>query len=320
MWWRVPPWKIAIVGRPDFPRSLSEFQSRFASEDACRGYLMACRWPDGFRCPGCGDGGSYPLVTRDLLQCRACRRQTSVTAGTVLDRTRLPLPLWFATAYLVTTHTPGFSALQLQRQLGLARYETAWTMLQKLRRAMLRPERDRLSGTVELDETYIGGVEEGRRGGRQRDSKKSILAGAVEVRGHGSGRIRLAVVPDLSAATFARFAEEAIAPGSTVPTDGWHSYRALRGTYAHRPTVIGDPKNAAKQLPRVHRAFANLKTWLLGTHHGVGAKHLPHYVDEFVFRFNRRRTPMAAFQSLLGLTTRHAPTTYQMLYAAEPTG
>ena len=211
-------------------------------------------------------------------------------------------------------------AQQLQRQLGLARYETAWTMLQKLRRAMVRPERDRLSGTVELDETDVGGVEEGHRGGRQRDSKKSILAGAVEVRGHGSGRIRLAVVANLSAATLARFAKEAIAPGSIVLTDGWHSYRALSGSYEHRPTVIGDPKNAAKQLPRVHRAFANLKTWLLGTHHGVGAKHLPHYVDEFVFRFNRRRTPMAAFQSLLGLTTQHAPTTYQMLYAAESTG
>jgi transposase-like protein len=308
------------VARPDFPRSLVEFQARFDSDAACRSYLVACRWPDGFRCPGCGDGGSYPLVTRDLLQCRACRRQTSVTAGTVLDRTRLPLPLWFAAAYLVTTHTPGFSALQLQRQLGLARYETAWTMLQKLRRAMVRPERDRLSGTVELDETYIGGVEEGRRGGRQRASKKSILAGAVEVRGHGSGRIRLAVVPDLSATTFARFAAEAITPGSTVLTDGWHSFRALSECYEHRPTVIGDPKNAAKHLPRAHRTFANLKTWLLGTHHGVGAKHLPHYVDEFVFRFNRRRSPMAAFQSLLGLTAQHAPTTYQMLYAAEPSG
>jgi ISXO2-like transposase domain/Transposase zinc-ribbon domain len=211
---------------------------------------VACRWPDGFRCPGCGDGGSYPLVTRDLLQCRACRRQASVTAGTVLDRTRLPLPLWCAAAYLVGTHTPGFSALQLQRQLGLARYETAWTMLQKLRRAMVRPERDRLSGTVELDETYIGGVEEGRRGGRRRASKKSILAGAVEVRGHGSGRIRLAVVPNLSATTFARFAAEAITPGSTVLTDGWHSFRALSECYEHRPTVIGDPKNAAKHLPR----------------------------------------------------------------------
>ena len=185
------------MARPDFPRSLAEFQAQFGAAEACRGYLVACRWPNGFRCPGCGDHGSYPLATRDLLQCRACRRQTSVIAGTVLDRTRLPLPLWFAAAYLVTTHTPGFSALQLQRQLGLARYETAWTMLHKLRRAMVRPERDRLSGTVELDETYVGGVEEGRRGGRQRDSKKAILAGAVEVRGHGSGRIRLAVVPDL---------------------------------------------------------------------------------------------------------------------------
>lgn len=181
------------MGRLVFPRSLAEFQARFASDEACRHYLMACRWPDGFRCPACGDASSYLLATRDLLQCRACRRQTSVTAGTALDRTRLPLPLWFAAAYLVTTHTPGFSALQLQRQLGLARYETAWTMLHKLRRAMVRPERDRLSGTVELDETYVGGVEEGRRGGRQRDSKKVILAGAVEVRGRGSGRIRLAV-------------------------------------------------------------------------------------------------------------------------------
>ena len=128
------------MGRPVFPRSLAEFQARFASDEACRRYLMACRWPHGFRCPTCGDAGSYLLAARaNLLQCRACRRQTSVTAGTVLDRTRLPLPLWFAAAYLVTTHTPGFSALQLQRQLGLARYETAWTMLQKLRRAMVRP-------------------------------------------------------------------------------------------------------------------------------------------------------------------------------------
>ena len=240
-----------------------------------------------------------------------------MTAGTVLHRTRLPLQLWFAAAYLVTTHTPGFSAVQLQRQLGLARYETAWTMLQKLRRAMLRPERDRLSGTVEVDETYVGGVEEGRRGGRQRDSNKSIVVAAVEVRGRGSGRIRLAVVEDLSAASLCRFVEASVQPGSTVLTDGWQGYAPLRRTYDHRPSTVGDPKDAAQLLPRVHRTFSNLKTWLKGTHHGVSAKHLPHYVDEFVFRFNRRRTPMAAFQSLLGLTTQHAPTTYKMLYAAE---
>jgi transposase-like protein len=299
---------------------LAEFQSRFATEEHCRRYLLACRWPDGYRCPRCAHAEAYQLGARDLFQCRSCRHQVSVTAGTVLHRTRVPLQLWFAAAYLVTTHTPGFSAVQLQRQLGLARYETAWTMLQKLRRAMLRPERDRLSGTLEVDETYVGGVEQGRRGGRQRDSSKAIVVGAVEVRGRGSGRIRLAVVEDLSAASLGRFVAASVQPGSTLLTDGWQGYAPLRRTYDHRPSPVGDPKAASQLFPRVHRTFSNLKTWLKGTHHGVSSKHLPHYVDEFVFRFNRRRTPMAAFQSLLGLTTQHAPTTYQMLYAAEPTG
>jgi transposase-like protein len=245
-----------------------------------------------------------------------------VTAGTVLDRTHVPLRLWFAAAYLVTTHTPGFSAVQLQRQLGLARHETAWTMLHKLRRAMVRPERDRLSGVVGVDEAYVGGVEEGRRGGRRRDSSEPIVLGAVEVRGRGSGRVRLAVVGDPSAASLVPFVEVAVEPGSTVLTDGWQGYAPppLRRGYDHRPATVGDPRDASVLLPRVHRTFSNLKTWLKGTHHGVSAKHLPHYVDEFVFRSNRRRTPMAAFQSLLGLSTRHAPTTHKMLCAAEPTG
>lgn len=307
------------MGRPDFPRTLTEFQRRFASEEQCRRYLIACRWPEGYRCPRCRHAEAYELDGRALLQCRSCRHQVSVTAGTVLHRTRLPLQLWFAAAYLVTTHTPGFSAVQLQRQLGLARYETAWTMLQKLRRAMLRPERDRISGTVEVDESYVGGVEEGRRGGRQRDSNKAIVVAAVEVRGRGSGRIRLGVVEDLSAASLCRFVEASVQPGSTILTDGWQGYAPLRRTYDHRPSTVGDPKAAAQVFPRVHRTFSNLKTWLKGTHHGVSSKHLPHYVDEFVFRFNRRRTPMAAFQSLLGLTAQHAPTTYKMLYAAEST-
>lgn len=308
------------MARPDFPRTLAEFQGRFATEDHCRRYLVACRWPDGYRCPRCAHAEAYELGARELFQCRSCRHQVSVTAGTVLHRTRVPLRLWFSAAYLVTTHTPGFSAVQLQRQLGLGRYETAWTMLQKLRRAMVRPERDRLSGLVEVDETYLGGVEAGRRGGRQRDSDKAIVVGAVEVRGRGSGRVRLAVVEDLSAASLVPFVEAAVAPGSTVLTDGWQGYAPLRKAYDHRPSTVGDPRNASKLFPRVHRTFSNLKTWLNGTHHGVSSKHLPHYIDEFVFRFNRRRTPMAAFQSLLGLTTRHAPTTHKMLYEAEASG
>ena len=308
------------MARPDFPRTLAEFQGRFATEDHCRRYLVACRWPDGHRCPRCAHAGAYELGARELFQCRSCRHQVSVTAGTVLHRTRVPLRLWFSAAYLVTTHTPGFSAVQLQRQLGLGRYETAWTMLQKLRRAMVRPERDRLSGLVEVDETYLGGVEAGRRGGRQRDSDKAIVVGAVEARGRGSGRVRLAVVEDLSAASLVPFVEAAVAPGTTVLTDGWQGYAPLRKAYDHRPSTVGDPRNASKLFPRVHRTFSNLKTWLNGTHHGVSSKHLPHYIDEFVFRFNRRRTPMAAFQSLLGLTTQHAPTTHKMLYGAEATG
>lgn len=308
------------MARPDFPRTLSEFQSRFATEDCCLRYLVECRWPDGYRCPRCAHAKAYELNTRGLFQCRSCRHQGSATSGTVLHRTHVPLPLWFAAAYLVTTHTPGFSAVQLQRQLGLSRYETAWTMLQKLRRAMLRPERDRLTGIVEVDEAYVGGIEPGRRGGRQRDSNKSIVVGAVEVRGRGSGRIRLGVVADLSAAALVPFVAASVEPGSTVMTDGWQGYAPLRKTYDYQPSVVGDPKNAAKLFPRVHQTFSNLKIWLKGTHHGVSSKHLPHYVNEFVFRFNRRRTPMAAFQSLLGLATEYPPTTHKMLYHADSTG
>ena len=171
--------------RPAFPRTLAAFHARFATEDACRGYLAASRWPDGFRCPRCSHAEAYELATRAVFKCKACRHQTSVTAGTVLHRTRVPLTLWFGAAYLVSTHTPGISARQLQRQLGLSRYETAWTLLQRLRAAMVRPQRDSIPGPVEVDETYVGGLEVGRRGGRWRDGEKAIVVGAVEVRGPG---------------------------------------------------------------------------------------------------------------------------------------
>jgi hypothetical protein len=177
------------MGRPDFPRSLAEFRENFATEEACRKYLVACRWPDGFRCTRCGHGAAYAVEARNLLQCRSCRYQVSVTAGTVMHRSRTPLRDGFWAAYLVTTHTPGFSALQLQRQLGLARYETSWTLLHKLRRAMVRPNRDKMAGTVEVDETYIGGVEAGRGGGRRTESTKATVVAAVEVCGRASGRI-----------------------------------------------------------------------------------------------------------------------------------
>ena len=307
--------------KPLFPKTLSEFQTWFATEQACAHYLAESRWPDGFVCPRCAHDQAYELTSRPIFKCKECHYQVSVAAGTVLHGTRLSMRDWFSAAYLVATHTPGISAVQLQRQLSLKRYETAWGLLQKLRRAMVRPERDRIQGEVEVDETYVGGVELGRQAGRLRDSTKSIVVGAVEIRGQGSGRVRLRVVEDLSAASLVGFLEESVAPGSVIHTDGWGGYRplAIKG-YEHRRTTQGRGTNAGTLFPRVHRVFSNLKTWLTGTHHGVGTQHLQHYLDEYVFRFNRRRTPMAAFQSLLGLTSQHEPTTYNMLYDGESTG
>ena len=177
--------------RPDYPRTIMEFQERFPDEDACRQYLFASRWPDGYRCPRCGSGTACTLERRRLWQCADCRYQVSVTAGTVLHKTRTPLHLWFWAAYLMATATPGISALQLQRQLGLKRYETAWMMLHKLRRAMVAPERSPINGPVEVDESFIGGPEAIR--GRFFGDRELVVV-AVEVRGAGSGRLRMQVI------------------------------------------------------------------------------------------------------------------------------
>jgi len=303
--------------RPTFPRTFSEFQAQFCDEDACRAYLAECRWPDGYRCPRCAHGFAFELPRRKLWQCKSCGHQVSVTSGSVLHGTRASLRDWFWAAYLMTSHTPGMSAVQLQRQLGI-RYETAWTMLHKLRRAMRRPERERLYGKVEADETYVG-RQENLRGGRQA-GERSIVVGAIEVRTEGSGRLRLEVVPDVSGPSLTGFIKTNVEPGTTIITDGWQGYAPLSGMgYRHKAKTQGDPRNS-DITPRIHRAFGNLKTWLRGTHHGVSKKHMQVYLDEFVFRFNRRRKPMAAFQSLLGLTSLYHPTSYKMLYGSEQTG
>jgi transposase-like protein len=305
--------------RPDFPKTLREFQSRFADEAACRAYLAASRWPEGYRCPRCGHTEAFELARSHRWECKACRYQTSVTAGTILHGTRTPLAQWFWAAYLMTTLTPGVSALQLQRQLGLTRYETAWMLLHKLRRATVAPERTPLRDKVEVDETYVGGPEEGVVG-REVDTK-ALVVGAVEVRGRAAGRVRLQVVPDASGPALTGFVQAVVAPGATVITDGWSGYAPLAGLgYRHRPKPQRTPERAETVLPRIHRAFSNLKTWLRGTHHGVDPPYLQAYLDEYTFRFNRRRTPMAAFQTLLGLGTQRGPTTYKQLYRSERNG
>ena len=251
------------MGRPDFPRNILEFQECFPDEAACLDYLAASRWPEGFRCPACDGERAWVLERRHLWECAGCHRQASVTAGTVMHRTHTPLRLWFWAAYLVATHTPGISAVQLQRQLGLSRYETAWLMLQKLRRAMVAPERDLLRGEVEVDEGFIGGRNPERKGSRERVGKRLVVVG-VEIRGGGSGRLRLASLPDASGASLGGFITENVTADSVIHTDGWRGYGSVgKLGYDHRP-VAQRWRTDERQviLPRAHRALSNLKTWL----------------------------------------------------------
>jgi len=257
-----------------------------------------------------------------LWQCAGCRHQTSVTAETILHRTKTPLTVWFWAAYLMTTDKRGLSALLLQRQLGLGNYETAWMMLHKFRRAMVNASREPLRGEVEVDDTWIGGTQAGLRGSRQLKGRKAalVLVG-VEKRGQASGRVRMEVIPDFKAATLLAFLKKHVSPGATIYTDGLKSYSDLEvAGYRHVPRI--QPSRAALRkgtksaVPLADRAIGNLQQWLIGTYHGVSKDQLQVYLDEFVFRHNRRKQPMAAFQTLLGLGTAKPPTPYTQIRGA----
>ena len=222
------------------------------------------------------------------MLCGKCRHQASVTAGTVFQASHVPLTIWFRTMWYVTSQKSGISAVNLWRILGLGSYKTAWTMLHKLRRAMVRPGRDRLDGTVEVDETYWGGKEEGVIG--RLTEKKAIVIVAAQEDGAGIGRIRMRCIPDVTKASLHGFIAESIEPGSTVRTDGLNAYLGLKG-YVHGRKVQGNQSGPAHLLPGVHRVVSLLKRWLLGTHQGaIGQKHLDEYLNEFTFRFNRRKS------------------------------
>lgn len=273
----------------DYPRTVNELETRFGTEEACREYLAGLRWPEGFRCPRCEATKGWPV--RKLIECRACGRQTSVTAGTIFQDTRKPLVEWFRMMWWVTNQKNGASALGLQRALGLGSYKTAWTWLHKLRRAMVRPGRDRLHGVVEVDETFIGGLEEGVRG-RQTEDKVLVVI-AAEEDGAGIGRIRMRTVVDASAESLMAFVREGVEPGTLLHTDGWVGYASAETQgYPHRVTVLsGRKESASKLMPRVHRVASLVKRWLLGTHQGaVSREYLDDYLDEFTFRFNRRNS------------------------------
>ena len=270
----------------DYPKNQLEFEHWFSSEEACREYLTRIRWPEGIECPRCG-GRKLWCTKRKLYHCAACDYEVSVTSGTLFQDTRKPLQLWFRAMWYVVGQKNGVSALGLQKVMGMSRYETVWIWLHKLRTAMVRPGRERLSGVVEVDETYIGGKRPGKRG-RGAEGKVLVLV-AVEDKEDHIGRIRLQQIPDASGESLIPAIDLNVEPGSYIRTDGWGGYNRLASKgYIHtRAYASGDVGDTL--LPLANRVASQLKRWLEGTHQGaVRASHLNYYLDEFTFRFNRR--------------------------------
>ena len=300
----------------DYPPSYAELRGWFPDDDACLDYLEWLRWPEGFVCPRCATARSWRMGD-GRFWCERCRRRVSVTAGTIFHRTRTPLTVWFAAAWYMTSAKNGVSAKTLHRLLGFGSYQTAWTMLHRFRKAMVRPGRDRLAGDVEVDETLVGGTKAGKRG--RGAAGKVLVAVAVELLSpKGFGRCRLRVISDAEAPALRSFLLDYVEPGSVVVTDGWVSYPSAVGNdYVHKPLPIaGSGVKAHVPLPGTHRVASLVKRWLLGTHQGaVEPDHLQGYLDEFAFRFNRRRSEFRGllFRRLLEQAVVVRPITYRSL-------
>jgi transposase-like protein len=305
-----------------YPRSTGEFQSWVRTDSDCLDYLEWLRWPDGFVCPHCGCAGGW-RVADGGYKCASCAARTAVTAGTLFDRRRTPLTVWFTACWMFASQKDGVSAQSLQRALEIGSYQTAWAMLHRLRAVLVRPGRDRLTGTVEVDETYIGGEEPGLAGGRAK-GKKALVGVAIELmEPTGYGRCRMAILDDGSAASLHPFLTESVAPGAKVITDGWQGYRGIdKLGYLHEPrsqrAARARGEDPGELLPGVHRVAALAKRWLLGTHQGsVDDAHLASYLNEFVFRFNRRRSNSRGlvFYRVMQLAVGHDPVRYRDLVA-----
>lgn len=295
----------------EYPNTQKELEERFSTDDACREYLENLRWPNGFICPHCGIKEAWKLKG-GLFNCVGCGKQTSVTAGTIFERTRKPLVLWFRVIWWVSCQKNGASALGLQQSLGIGTYKTAWTWLHKLRRAMVRPDQDRLSGTIQVDETYVGGKKKGKRG-RGAQGKALVLI-LVEKHGRKAGRVRLCRIEDASAKTLNSAVKENIDKGSSVETDGWSGYNELNKMGFHHEKLRAEGVVGEDLLPLCHRQAALLKRWLLGTHQGaVSHSHLNSYLDEYTFRFNRRTSRYRGllFYRLLQNAVTITPTPYK---------
>ena len=314
---------IGPVAGVDYPSRLAELRAWFPTDADCMDYLDWLRWPDGFVCPRCG-GVRGRRGADGLWRCRECWRRVSVTSGTIFQDTRTPLTVWFEAVWLMSVPKNGVSAQTLAKVLPIGSYQTAWAMLARLRSAMPSVDKARLSGTVEVDEWYHGGV---AKGGTSLTGKDLVVA-AIEhaPRGRGYGRVRLGIVANRSAWQLRKFIRATVEPGSLVITDGLNAYNQALAGYRHeaRNESAPDALDPHELLPGVHRVFSLAERWLLGTHQGgVQPEHLQEYLDEFAFRFNRRhsRNRGMVFYRLLQHAVGADPVTYDDLVrigAAKP--
>ena len=310
---------VAPIPGKDYPQNWNDFLDWFATEEACLAYLEKLRWANGFVCPSCASAAEAYRASRTRLMCRDCQRQSTVTSGTIFDKTRTPLRVWLAAAWYLTNQKQGVSALGLQRVLGLGSYQTAWTMLHRFRRAMVRPDRERLKGQVEVDETYLAITDRQNPispvGRKSKTTKVQIVVAVEILQPKGFGRIRLRRIFNDSAACVIPFVQEVVESGTQVHTDGSAAYRSLGELgYPHQRTVmLGSDVPAHVSMAGVHRVAALVQRWILGTHHGsVQPEHLDAYLDEFVFRFNRRTSSSRGmlFYRLLQQAVATQPVTY----------
>ena len=308
----------------DVPATLAEFQARFCDETKCAEYLERWRWPSGFVCPQCGGRDAWRLTRRRLLQCRSCRHQSSITAGTVMHRSKQPLTTWFWAIFLVARHKKGISAVQLQSDLGIRRYETAWLLLHKVRRAFDESPEFPLKGVVEVDETLVGAKGKWDPPGKD-PGRKAIVVAAVEIRQDKRlGALRLRKVPDYTSPSLAGFVRDNVAKEARLDTDAWAAYDVLeREGYRRREHVSSSQPSGRRHkiaMRGVHTVFGNLKTWLRGCFHGVSRRYLPAYLAEFAYRFNRRWSTADLFGWVTRRLVTRPPTTLGALQAAYATG
>ena len=301
----------------DLPQDFLEFNARFGTDDQCREYLFQARWPDGFRCSSCGHGDAYALRTRLVYECVACGKQHSLLAGTLFEQTKTGLARWFLAIYLVTSSKGGIAAAELQRQPGFGSYQTAWSWLHKLRKAMVRPDREPLAGRVEADESYVGGPRPGKRG-RGAAGKTPFVAAVETTPERKPRRLRLSVVKGFRKKEVEKLAKRDLAPGTNVVSDGLSCWSAVeKAGCEHFPMATGSGKRAAGWAPFrwVNTALGNIKTAIAGTYHHVSPKHAPSYLASHAYRFDRRRQLDSIVERLAWAAVRTAPHPYRVVTA-----